>query len=238
MRESSGVASSRSGIGSQLGSSYNSQGDKFSNFYFRAGESRYYVRATSLGLLVYANFFKTSTLKVCYRSDSDFSGGNMPGYKESTLRSSLAEAALLVPRFFPKVTSVEPLELPRPPRSVRKSRTFTPMKRLVASNLQALFTDSESTNTLFVLRTIATPLETSRRVGRFGTTEYGLDALGPYKRITRKRLLFGKPLPPKTVRVSFEEWVHRFPGAPETLHHLVCESLVDAIIALRRQGSG
>lgn len=238
MRESSGVASSHSGIGSQLGSSYNSQGDKFSNFYFRAGETRYYVRATSLGLLVYANFYKTSTLKVCYRNDSDFYGGIMPGYKESALRNSLADVALLVPQFFPNVTSVDPLELPRPPRSVRMSRTFTPMKRLVADNLRALFTDSESTNTLLVLRTVSTPLETSRRVGRFGITEYGLDVLGPYKRITRKHLLFGKLLPPKTVRVSFEEWVQRFPGKPEKLHHLVCEYLVDAIIALKRQGSG
>jgi hypothetical protein len=112
------------------------------------------------------------------------------------------------------------------------------MKRLVAGNLRALFTDSVSTNTLLVLRTVATPLETSRRVGRFGTTEYGLDALGPYKRITRKRLISRKPLPPTTVRMSFEEWVQRFPGTPEELHHRVCEYLVEAILAIKRQGYG
>ncbi len=161
----------------------------------------------------------------------------MPGYKDSALRSSLAEAALLVSQFFPAIDST-PLSLPEAPRMVRVSRGFTPMKRLVAGNLRALFTDSVSTNTLLVLRTVATPLETSRRVGRFGTTEYGLDALGPYKRITRKRLISRKPLPPTTVRMSFEEWVQRFPGTPEELHHRVCEYLVEAILALKRQGSG
>lgn len=161
----------------------------------------------------------------------------MPGYKDSALRSSLAEATLLVSQFFPAIDST-PLSLPEAPRLVLVSRGFTPMKRLVAGNLRTLFTDSVSTNTLLVLRTVATPLETSRRVGRFGTTEYGLDALGPYKRITRKRLISRRPLPPTTVRMSFEEWVQRFPGTPEELHHRVCEYLVEAILALKRQGSG
>ncbi len=162
----------------------------------------------------------------------------MPGYEESILRSSLAEAARLVVQFFPDAVNVEPLVLPQPPRMVRASQKFTPKKRLVATYLRELFTDSESANTLLVLRTVIVPLETSTRVGRYGTTEYGLDALGPYKRITRKRLISRQPLPPTTVRMSFEEWVQRFPGTPEELHHRVCEYLVEAILALKRQGSG
>jgi hypothetical protein len=163
----------------------------------------------------------------------------MSGYKESMLRSSLAEAARVVLQFFPSAVNVEPLVLPQPPRSVRMSPTFTPKKRLVATNLRELFTDSGSRDVLLVLRTVTAPLGTSTRVGRFGTTEYGLDALGPYKRITRKRLISREPLPPTTVRVSFEEWVQRFPGTPEEFHHLVCEYLVEAILAIKRlQGSG
>ena len=163
----------------------------------------------------------------------------MPGYAELMLRSSLAEAARLVPLCFPGTLNVEPLDLPQPPKSVRMSHTFMPKKRLVAENLRMLFTDSESVNTLLVLRTATTPLKIGTRANRFGTTEYGLDALGPYKRITRKRLLLGNLLPSKTVRMSFEEWVQRFSGTPEELHHLVCGYLVEAILALkRRQGSG